>query len=465
MRILVGLVVVIIFGVCAAAADLLRSPVPVADWAANPIASFELAQGENPAPVSLVRPTAPPLSAMAELGKQLFFDTSLSSSGREACASCHDPRHAYGPPGAEPAAFGGPTLALQGVRAVPSLMYLEAQPNFSIGPDPGGDSDTAPVPLPQLAMQASTATRATKTARDTTQTAVNVVPQGGLFWDGRASTLQGQAMGPLLNPFEMDGGSVQRVAAKLQAAPYANRFVALFGPNIFEAPKLLVAEALFAIVRYQIESPSFHPYTSKYDYWLEGKARLSQAEMRGYVLFNDPAKGDCGACHLDQPTPDGRPPLFTDHQFEALGVPRNPKLRANQAASYYDLGICGPYRIDLIHQTQLCGMFLTPTLRNAATRKVFFHNGVEHDLRQVLNFYDFRDTAPQRIYPAGPDGVVEKYNDLPKRYWPNIDSSDPPLNRRPDQAPALSQAEEQAIIAYLNTLVDGYKPSGGQAGA
>ncbi len=48
---------------------------------------------------------------------------------------------------------------------------------------------------------------------------------------------------------------------------------------------------MFAVARYQIEDPAFHPYNSKYDAWLEGKARLSPAEMRGYILFNDPAKG------------------------------------------------------------------------------------------------------------------------------------------------------------------------------
>ena len=455
MRIFVAAVLLVAFGVCVAVAELFSSPVPSADWISHPVASLELARGENPAPIVLTRPAAQPLSAMAELGKLLFFDTNLSSSGKESCASCHDPQHAYGPLGSDPAVFGGPTLALQGVRAVPSLMYLDYQPNFSIGPDPAGDNDAAPVPLPQLATQASSATRATKTAQDTTQTAVNIVPQGGLFWDGRANTLQDQAMGPLLSPFEMDGGSIGRVAAKLRADAFANRFTQLFGQNIFAAPKLLVAEALFAIVRYEIESPSFHPYASKYDGWLEGKARLTQAEMRGYILFNDPKKGDCGACHLDQPTLDDRPPLFTDHQFEALGVPRNLKLLANHSDDYFDLGICGPYRIDLSTQPQLCGMFLTPTLRNAATRKVFFHNGADHNLQQVLDFYDFRDTRPEEVYPRGADGRVEQFNDLPKRYRANIDTADPPLDRQLGQAPALNRREEQDIIAFLKTLTDG----------
>ena len=72
---------------------------------------------------------------MAELGRLIFFDTSLSSSGRLSCASCHSPQHAYGPPGDLPVMRGGPQLSRPGVRAVPSLTYLERQPSFAIGPD------------------------------------------------------------------------------------------------------------------------------------------------------------------------------------------------------------------------------------------------------------------------------------------------------------------------------------------
>jgi cytochrome c peroxidase len=271
-------------------------------------------------------------------------------------------------------------------------------------------------------------------------------------------------MGPLLSPFEMDGGSIQRVTTKLQSAPYAARFTQLFGPNIFASPSMTVAEALFAVARFQIEDQSFHPYSSRYDTWLEGKARLSRAEMRGYMLFNDPAKGDCAACHLDQPSPDGQPPLFTDHQFEALGVPRNPNLAANRNPDYFDLGICGPYRKDLTAQTQYCGMFLTPTLRNAATRQVFFHNGVYHDLPHVLDFYNFRDTEPGKIYPSGAAGQVAKYDDLPARYLANIDTADPPFDRTQGQAPALTQGEENDIIAFLKTLTDGTMPANAAPG-
>jgi cytochrome c peroxidase len=443
-------------GIATVAVVVLSSPVPAGTWLSNPIASLKIAAGANPSPVVLTRPAPQPLSAMAQLGELIFHDTRFSSSGKLACASCHQPDHFYGPPSDIPAVMGGPALQTQGVRAVPTLTYLESQPNFSIGPDPAGDNDTT-TSLPQLAAQSNTAARATKTAQSTAQSAVNIVPQGGLFWDGRADTLQIQALGPLLNPLEVDGGSAEQVAAKLRAAPYANRFVELFGAGVLDDPKMLLSEALFAVARYQVEETSFHPFSSKYDAWLEGRARLSRAEMRGYVLYNDPAKGDCAACHLDQPSLDGQPPLFTDHQFEALGLPRNPDLVVNRDPHYFDEGICGPYRHDLATQTQLCGMFLTPTLRNAATRKVFFHNGVYHNLQQVLDFYNFRDTNPDKIYPRAADGTVEKFNDLPKRYWSNIDSSDPPLDRHLGEKAALTAQDERDIIAFLGTLTDGYE--------
>jgi cytochrome c peroxidase len=423
-----------------------RAPLP---------ANVLLARGEYPHPVRLRRPQAAPLSAMAQLGRLLFYDPGLSSSGRLACATCHSPRHAYGPPNDAPAMLGGPTLTRQGVRAAPSLMYLERQPNFAIGPD---NAENENVSLAGAAAAAQGAARVQKTALDTAATGGNLVPQGGLFWDGRTDTLQQQALFPLLNSLEMDAGSVESVAAKLRQKPYAERFAQLFGRATLDGPRMLVAEALFAIGRYEIEDASFHPYTSKFDYWLEGRARLSPAEVRGYVLYNDPSKADCGGCHVDLPGPDGAPPLFTDHQFEALGVPRNPALAANRDPAYFDLGICGPYRTDMAKQPQYCGMFATPTLRNVATRRVFMHNGVYHSLQQVLDFYNFRDTAPQKIYPRRTDGTIAQFNDLPARYRANIDETDPPFGRKRGAAPAMTPQDERDIITFLETLTDGYRP-------
>jgi cytochrome c peroxidase len=392
---------------------------------------------------------------MAQLGREIFFDPRLSSSGRLACASCHNPRHAYGPPGDASAMLGGPLLKRQGVRAVPSLTYLERQPNFSIGPD---DAENEAVNLATLAARGRGAARIQKNAGNAAAGAGNLVPQGGLFWDGRADTLQQQALYPLTSPFEMDGGSAATVAARLRLSSYAGRIAALFGEAVFDRPDFAVAEAMFAVARYQIEEPSFHPYTSKFDYWLEGRARLSPAERRGYRLFNDPEKANCGGCHLDQPGADGLPPLFTDHQFEALGAPRNPALAVNRDPAYYDLGICGPYRRDLAREKQYCGLFATPTLRNVATRGVFFHNGVFHTLRQVLDFYAFRDTEPERVYLRRAGGTVMRLDDLPPEYRANLDTTDPPFDRKPGAAPAISVEDEGDIIAFLQTLTDDWRP-------
>ncbi|WP_275949003.1 cytochrome-c peroxidase [Bradyrhizobium septentrionale] len=301
------------------------------------------------------------------------------------------------------------------------------------------------------------AARAKKTATAAAASAANIVPQGGLFWDGRADTLQDQAIMPLLDPNEMDGGSLDIVADKLRRESYAKRFVELFGAGIFDNRRLLVAEAMFAVARYQVEEVSFHPYTSKFDYWLEGKARLSETELRGLQLFNDPEKANCAGCHTSAPTRDGLPPLFTDHQYEALGAPRNAALAGNADASYFDLGVCGPQRTDVAEQTQYCGMFLTPTLRNTARRRAFFHNGVFSSLEQVMDFYNFRDTNPEKVFPRSADGTVHKYDDLPEKYHGNVDVSDPPFERHLGDTPAMTAQDEADIIAFLKTLTDGYQ--------
>src|ERR1700722_8697948 len=144
----------------------------------------QMQPGENPNPVRLTRPKVQPLSFMARLGRDIFFDTSLSSSGKLACASCHSPDHAYGPPTDGPVMLGGPELKLPGLRTVPSLTYLERQPDFSIGPEKEDVDDTV-APLAQQAEAGKNAVRVEKIATQTAQSE-NIVPQGGLFWDGRA---------------------------------------------------------------------------------------------------------------------------------------------------------------------------------------------------------------------------------------------------------------------------------------
>jgi cytochrome c peroxidase len=341
-----------------------------------------------------------------------------------------------------------------GFRAAPSLGYLYRQASFSIGPEQG-DQD-APIDLNQSAAAARSVVRAEKTA-GATPAAPAMVPQGGLFWDGRSDTLQGQALGPLLNPAEMANHSAQEVAEKLASAPYRDDFKALFGKNILNQPTLLVAEATSALGRFQIEEPSFHLFNSRYDQWLEGKGRLTRAELRGLRLFNDPQRANCAGCHPSKPGLDGLPPLFTDTQYEALGVPRNQALAVNHDAAFFDLGICGPIRQDLAGQTQYCGMFLTPTLRNSAKRPVYFHNAAYTTLAQVLDFYNLRDTHPDQIYPRDATGKTETFNDLPQSAKGNVDRVDAPFNRHAGQPNAMTKEEMADLIAFLGSLDDGPK--------
>jgi cytochrome c peroxidase len=400
-----------------------------------------------------------PLSAMALLGKEIFFDRNLSGSGRVACASCHNPDHAYGPPNGRSAQFGGISMNLEGARAVPSLRYLDYNPTFTIGvPSIMPDTDVPAGPPPAAS---GTVAGSAKSAaqQNPAQAAAAPVPQGGFDWDGRANTLEEQAVGPFVDPHEMANRNLDDVTQKLRHARYAKRFSDLFGPHVFDNPGQLISEALFALGRFQAEDVSFHPYDSKYDWYLAGKAQLSAQEMHGLKLFEDPAKGDCAACHIDKPSRDGVfPAAFTDFQFEALGVPRNRSLAQNRDPHFFDLGLCGPLRADYRSQKNYCGLFKTPTLRNVATRHAFFHNGVFHSLDDVLHWYVERDTEPRKWYPVDRHGNVLKYDDLPQQYHANIDVVDAPFDRKLGQPPALNAAEIADVIAFLNTLTDGYRP-------
>jgi len=286
-------------------------------------------------------------------------------------------------------------------------------------------------------------------------TETNEVPAGGYTWDGRYNSLHALAMFPFFSPAEMDNGSVEELAQELSHAGYAGEFRLVFGQQIFEHPALVVTKATLALQQFELEDRSFHPYTSKFDAWLDGKAMLTPAELRGKELFDDPNGGNCASCHLDEVGANGAHPLFTDFQFEALGVPRNDEVAWNKSPYYYDLGLCGPFRKDAASRNPAnCGLFRTPSLRNVAIRHVFSHNGRFHTLRQVLLFYVERDTNPAKWYPVAPDGKVEKFNDLPAQYRKNVDTTDAPLDRKLGEKPIWNDQEIDDVIAFLKTLTD-----------
>jgi len=355
----------------------------------------------------------------ASLGRKIFFDPTLSASGQMSCASCHDPVHAHAPSNALPVQFGGPDLDVAGSRSVPSLRYLNNSP-FSL------DSEGT--------------------------------PNGGFDRDGRAQSLLEQAERPLLAANEMANGDAATFVAKLSAAAYADEFKRVFGDDVFDDVEGAFFRARFAIEAYERSEPALHPFDSKYDFFLAGKVKLSNAELRGLALFNRPDKGNCQACHPSARGADGAPPLFTDYTYDNLGLPRNAEIPANEDPAYFDLGLCGPLRTDLEARRDLCGAFKVPTLRNVATRQVFFHNGAFKSLLDALRFYVRRDTNPEQFYPLDANGVVDKFDDLPAELHRNVDTEEVPYERHPGQAPRLDDAEIDDVIAFLGTLTDGYDP-------
>jgi cytochrome c peroxidase len=367
------------------------------------------------------------LSALGSLGKKIFFDPSLSQSGSLSCASCHSPIHAYGPPNGLAVQLGGPSMDRQGARAVPSLRYVLNR-----------------TPIWNKQFVSNPAERILEGEEP---------PTGGFGWDGRFNTLHEQAAFPLLSPDEMANSGAKDVAAKLRRADYADEFRKLFGTHIFDDPDQAYTQALNALEHFELEDPSFRPYNSKYDDYLDGKVVLSAQELRGLALFDDPAGGNCASCHPDRKAVDGSHPLFTDFQFEALGVPRNPEILANRATAYFDQGLCGPLRADQTAQSNYCGMFKTPSLRNVATRGVFFHNGRFHTLRDALRFYVRRDTDPLLWYPTK-SGKADRFDDLPPPLRTNIDVIDAPLTRSEGEGPVWSDTEITDVIAFLKTLSD-----------
>jgi cytochrome c peroxidase len=345
------------------------------------------------------------------------------------CATCHDPANHFAPTNALPVQKGGPTLDQSGTRSVPGLTYTAATPFFSEhyyeSEDEGDES-------------------------------IDQGPTGGRTWDGRVNRARDQAGIPLLAAQEMANESEAAVVARVAAAPYAVQLKQIYGDEIFNDSHHAFLAIEDALEAYQQVPADFSPFSSKYDAYLRGEGKLSPQEARGLAAFNDPARGNCFHCHRSQLSPSGSLPIFTDYGLIALGVPRNTRIPANVDPAYFDLGACGPQRRDLANRPEFCGLFKAPSLRNVATRKSFYHNGVFHTLQDAVAFYATRDTNPERWYPVDQGGRVRKFDDLPEQYRSNI-STEPPLDRRPGQAPALTEQDVSDIVVFLGTLTDGYR--------
>ena len=419
--------------------SLLVLLVSVASCGGEPAIEMDDATSETSAALR-ASPPAPDartadLDARARLGRAIFEDTRLSASGSLACAGCHVADRAFtgsNDPDAPlaPVSTGAfPTLL--GGRNAPTAMYAKFSPRFDFVLDED-----------------------------------EYTPTGGLFWDGRADSLAEQAKGPFLNPKEMALASKDEVVARLRTAPYARLFERVYGRQAFDDVERAYDDMADAIQSFE-EGAIFAPFSSKFDAVLRGRAHFTPLEARGFALFKDPNRGNCIACHVGDPT--SREPsdwLFTDFTYDNLGVPRNPALADNADPTHFDLGLClrpgiaakVPAEVSEkdAFVSSLCGAFKVPTLRNVAVTAPYMHNGYFGRLRDVVSFYVTRDTNPERWYPCGPDGKPQKFNDLPPAYAGNVNTTEVPYGGHPGGKPRLDEREIDAVVAFLQTLTDGY---------
>ena len=377
------------------------------------------AQVSTPSPVTIDERS---FSLRERLGFRLFFDTNLSEPAGQSCASCHDPTKAFtGNNGSTIGVALGSRPGTFGTRDTPTAMYLATAPALGSIEKDG-----------------------------------KRVPAGGLFWDGRAQSLEEQAKGPFFNPLEMNNAGTAQLIAKIANGPYAAEFRKEWGEGIFGQPEAALDAVAASIAAFE-RTRVFQPFTSKFDFVMRGQAQFTEQEQRGLSLFTIRQKGNCAACHtVDEASRDPAKSLFTDFSYHALGAPRSTRIPRNADITFNDLGLCERAPMSgkqPVRDENHCGLFKTPTLRNIALTAPYMHNGVFDNLRDVVAFYATRDTDPGKWYSSG-----KKFNDLPSIFHVNVDVETPPYQRRAKQRPQLNDEEISDIVAFLHTLTDGYKP-------
>ena len=272
---------------------------------------------------------------------------------------------------------------------------------------------------------------------------------GGFFWDGRANSIAELVKEPLLNPDEMNNRDLTQIAHKIASAKYAPDFRREFGDVFGNASDTVTA--LGQAIEAFLTSDEMAPFSSKYDAYVRGEAKLTELEARGLKLFKDPDKGSCITCHrFYDSSRNPERSLFTDFGYDAVAVPRNPKIPANRDSGYFDLGLCERRDQATPSNDEIwCVNFRTPSLRNVAVRESFMHNGVFKRLRDAVSYYATRATNPMLWYKSG-----VKFDDVPEKYRDQVNINSIPYNRREGDEPALTDADVDAIVAFLGTLTD-----------
>ncbi|MEQ1636766.1 MAG: cytochrome c peroxidase [Methylococcales bacterium] len=336
------------------------------------------------------------LTPVQKLGQQLFFDKSLSSPEGQACASCHDPNTAFTDTLLSTPVSDGIVPGRTGTRNAPTAMYMAFSPAFHLETTDGES-----------------------------------LYIGGQFLDGRAATLSEQAKGPFLNPDEMNNQDEAEVVGKLRTAGYADLFIQVYGSNALSDVKQAYQNMADAIAEFE-KTALFSPFSSKYDYYLADEVELTDQEKWGLSLFNDAKKGNCAACHPST-SETATPPLFTDFSYDNLGSSSNPSILSKKGADFVDFGLG-----KALNDPKENGKFKVPTLRNIAKTAPYTHNGVFSNLRDVVEFYSTRDVDAKWGKPEVAENInKDELGDL-----------------------KLTPDEIDAIVAFLQTLTDGYEANG-----
>lgn len=357
---------------------------------------------------------APAADEAAALGRLLFFDAGLSEPAGQSCASCHAPARAFTDPDTSRPTSKGVDPRRFGNRNSPTAMYMAFSPAFHFDEKEG-----------------------------------HYV--GGQFWDGRAATLEEQAKAPFLDPLEMANPDKRAVVQKVRRAAYAGLFEQVYGKGALDDVDRAFERIAAALAAYE-RGPELRPFSSKYDAWLAGKAKLSKQELRGLKLYEDEKKGNCAACHPSRRGPKGEPPLFTDFTYDNLGVPRHPdnpfygqdKAHNPDGARFVDRGLGAA-----VKQPAEDGKFKVPTLRNIARTAPYMHNGYFTTLRGVVAFYNDRD-ARKRCPNDLPEAEA-----LKRRCWPAAEVA-ANVNTEELGRLGLTGREVDDIVAFLRTLDDGF---------
>jgi len=257
---------------------------------------------------AIIPPDNPLTEEKIKLGKKLYFEKALSIDGTIACASCHIPEKGF----ADPDQFSSGVGGKKGNRQAPTV--------------------------------------------------INRVFSTRQFWDGRAASLEEQALGPVQNPAEMGMPSMDVVIDKLHNSPeYVSLFKEAFPPDgAITADHVAKAIASFERTVMSGNSP--------FDRFKAGdKTAMNEAAQRGYALFKDEKKANCETCHVGH--------NFTDENYNNLGIGMTAK---NPDLGYFTISKLEGHK----------GAFKTPTLREIASTAPYMHDGSQKTLEEVVAFYN-----------------------------------------------------------------------------